>query len=63
LDMLEDSAPEAGFWLGDALTVADVGLFSILHCLRSDLSQWQQDEINRRPQLRTWLDRVDASTR
>jgi glutathione S-transferase len=63
LDMLEDSAPEAGFWLGDAITVADVGLFSILHCLRSDLSQWQRDEINRRPHLRAWLDRVDASTR
>lgn len=62
LDMLEDTAPASGFWLGDQITVADIGLFGILHCLRSDLSQWQWDEIERRPTLRNWLDRVDQVT-
>jgi glutathione S-transferase len=62
LDMLEDTAPESDFWLGDEMTVADIGLFGILHCLRSDLSQWQWDEIDRRPRLRGWLDRVDKVT-
>lgn len=63
LDMLEDKAPESGYWLGEDLTVADIGLFGILHALRSDLSQWQWDEIDRRPRLRAWLDRVDAVTK
>ena len=62
LDTLEDRAPETGFWMGDEMTVADIGLFPVLHALRSDLSQWQKDEINRRPRLRAWLDRVDAAT-
>ena len=63
LDMLEDTAPESAYWLGDEITVADIGLFWILHCLRSDLSQWQWNEIDRRPRLSSWLDRVDKITR
>jgi glutathione S-transferase len=63
LDLLDDSAPETGFWVGAQITVADIGLFAILHSMRSDLSQWQMDQINQRPKLRAWLDRVDADTR
>lgn len=62
LDLLEDRAPESGYWLDQEPTVADIGLFGIVHALRSDLSQWQWDEIDRRPRLRAWLDRVDAMT-
>lgn len=62
IDLLEDKAPEHGFWIGEQITVADISLFGSLHCLRSDLSPWQRDEVNRRPKLRAWLDRVDAQS-
>ena len=62
LDMLEDRAPETGFWMGDEMTVADIGLFAVLHALRTELSRWPMDEINRHPRLCAWLDRVDAQT-
>jgi len=63
LDMLEERVPEKGFWLGETMTVADIGLFGVLHSLRSDMSPWQMKEINRRPRMRAWLDRIDAVTR
>lgn len=62
LDQLEGVAPESGFWISEQPTVADIGLFGILHCLRSDISPWQRDQINARPRLRAWLERVDAVT-
>jgi glutathione S-transferase len=62
LDKLEDRAPESGVWVGNALSVADIGLFPILHSLRTQLSQWQMQEIAKRPKLSAWLDRVDAAT-
>ncbi len=63
LDQLEGRAPIDGFWVGDHVTVADISLFGVLHCrLRSAMSPWQKTEINARPQLRAWLDRVDAAT-
>ena len=63
LDMLEARAPEAGFWVADELTVADISLFGVLHCLRAGISPWQRDRIGERPRLSAWLDRVDAVTR
>ena len=63
LDKLEDRVPDSGFWIGDEMTVADIGLFGILHCLRSELSPWQMNEINRRSRMRAWLDRIDVMTR
>lgn len=63
LDLLEGRVPDSGFWVGEQMTVADIGLFGILHCMRSDLSPWQMNEINRHPRMRAWLDRVDALTR
>ncbi len=63
LDLLEARAPMRGFWNGDALTVADVGLFGHLRALRTELTRWQSREIELRPVLVDWLDRVDAKTR
>jgi len=64
LDFLERRAPERGFWGGrDRVSVADLGLFAQLHSLRSPLTRWQADELERRPALVDWLDRVDEATR
>lgn len=63
LDQLDARAPAEGFWVGDALSVADVGLFGQLHGLRNALTPWQRDQIAARPRLTAWLDRVDARTR
>lgn len=63
LDHLETRAPHRGFWLGDTLTVADVGLFGHLRALRTDLTRWQAREMELRPALVDYLDRVDARTR
>ena len=62
LDSLERRAPAAGFWLGEHLSVADLGLFAHLHSLCTPLTPWQQDQVEARPALRAWLDRVDLAT-
>lgn len=62
LDDLELRAPQADFWLGDRLSPADLGLFAQLHALRHDLTPWQKQQIEARPRLSGWLDRVDAAT-
>ena len=43
--------------------MADIGLFAQLHSLRSALTPWQREQVEARPALRAWLDRVDAATR
>ncbi|MFB1482648.1 glutathione S-transferase family protein [Corallococcus sp. RDP092CA] len=63
LDQLEARAPEHGFWLNGALSVADLALFAQLHSLRTPLTPWQGAEVERRVRLRAWLERVDAATR
>ncbi len=64
LDALEARAPERGFWLGDAPSIADVGLFGQLHALRIEaLTPSQARELKLRPALTDWLDRVDEATR
>ena len=62
LDALDRRAPRSGYWLGDALTVADLSLFAQLHGLRAPLTPRQAKLIAERPQLTAWLDRVDAAT-
>lgn len=62
LDCLELRAPAAGFWLGERLSAADLGLFAQLHSLRAPLTPWQSAQIEARPRLCAWLDRVDAAT-
>lgn len=60
LDQLDARAPEAGFWLGPTITVADIAIFAQLHGLRNALTAWQQEQIKRRARLSAYLDRVDA---
>jgi len=62
LDDLEARAPGTGFWLGQAPGVADVAMFAQLGSLRTELTAWQNREIEKRPRLVDWLDRVDAAT-
>ncbi len=62
LDALEARAPEQGFWLG-SFSMADIGLFGILHGFRLDITPWQRDQLAARPRLTRYLDRVDAATR
>jgi glutathione S-transferase len=62
LDQLEVRAPSRAYWLGPALTVADISMFAQLRSLRTDLTAWQKSEIESRPALREWLDRVDRAT-
>ena len=63
LDQLDDRAPEAGFWITeDALTVADIAIFSQLHGLRNPLTARQRDMIRKRSRLSAYLDRVHADT-
>jgi len=63
LDSLERLAPADGYWLGEPLTVADLGLFAHLHSLRTPLTPWQRSRVEVRPALLAWLDRVDLATR
>jgi glutathione S-transferase len=62
LDHLEARAPEAGYWLGDKPSVADIGLFAHLHSLRLPQTPWRAAELAQRPRLTRWLERVDAAT-
>ncbi|HSP78871.1 MAG TPA: glutathione S-transferase family protein, partial [Myxococcaceae bacterium] len=62
LDALEARAPGDGFWLG-AFSVADIGLFSMLHSMRIPLTAWQAEQVAARPKLTRYLERVNAATR
>jgi len=62
LDHLEARAPESGFWMGDAPSVADLGLFAQLHELRLPDIPFRAADIASRKRLHAWLDRVDAAT-
>jgi glutathione S-transferase len=63
LDALDRRAPATGFWLGPQLGLADLALFAQLHSLRTPLTPWQHAQVQARPALRAWLDRVDLATR
>jgi glutathione S-transferase len=62
LDRLEARAPESTFWIGDALSVADVSIFGQLQGMRTDLTPAQRASVEKRPKLRSYLDRVDTAT-
>ncbi len=62
LDHLSQRAPEKGFWMGDTITVADLGIFSQLHSMRIALTPWQSEEIAKRAKLTAYLERVDRAT-
>lgn len=63
LDHLEERAPEKGFWLGASPSIADLGIFAQLRSLRTQLTAAQSREIELRPRLVDYLDRVDSATR
>ncbi len=63
LDALERRAPATDFWLGDRLGLADLALFAQLHSLRTPLTVWQHAQVQARPALSAYLDRVDLATR
>jgi glutathione S-transferase len=62
LDQLEQRAPQAGFWLGDVLSVADLALFAQLHSFRTPLTPAQAQELAKRAKLSAYVDRVNAAT-
>jgi glutathione S-transferase len=62
LDQLDARAPADGFWVGDALSVADLGIFAQLGSLRTLLTPWQRDRLAERNDLSRYLDRVDVAT-
>jgi glutathione S-transferase len=62
LDALEGRAPEDGYWLG-SFSLADIGLFGILHSLRTPLTPRQHQQVDSHSRLKRYLDRVDAATR
>jgi glutathione S-transferase len=61
LDRLERLAPlgssDEPFWLGH-VSVADAALYGHLQALRTDLTPSQRDEVERRPRLCAYLNRV-----
>lgn len=63
LDALDARAPTEGYWMGPAVTYADLALFAQLHGLRNRYTARQSSMIAARPRLTAWLDRVDAATR
>ncbi len=62
LDQLEELAPEAGYWTGDTINVADIAIFAQLHSLRIDLTPWQRNMVEQRGRLTAYLDRVNLRT-
>ncbi len=62
LNHLEARAPREGYWLGPTPGVADVAMFGQLASFRTPLTVWQAQELEKRPRLVDWLDRVDAVT-
>ena len=63
LDQLERRAPDAGFWVADRITAADLALFGQLQSFRCPLTPWQADQLRRRERLSRYLDRVHEATR
>jgi glutathione S-transferase len=63
LDKLERRAPATTFWLGDAVSRADIALFAQLQSLRAPMFRWQRIELESRRALVAYLDRVDLATR
>ena len=63
LDALNARAPEDGFWVSEAVSVADVAMFGQLQSFRTGLTRGHAEELLLRPRLVAYLDRVDAATR
>lgn len=62
LDHLEALAPTTGYWVSPEITVADVSLFGQLQSFRTGLTPHERSDVEARPRLRAYLDRVDVAT-
>jgi glutathione S-transferase len=61
LDKLDARAPRDGYWLGDAVSRADIAIFAQLWSLRTDLTFAQSESLERRSRLLSYLMRVDRA--
>lgn len=59
LDQLDARAPTEGFWCGDRLGVADLGLYGQLRSFGTELTPVQGAAVASRPRLSAWLGRVE----
>ncbi len=62
LDHLEARCPERDYWVGAAISTADLGIFAQLQSLREDITPRQKLSVEKRRRLTEYLDRVDAAT-
>lgn len=62
LDTLDARAPESGFWLGEHVGLADLGLFAQLRSLETPITPRQAGELSKRRRLHQYLSRVDRAT-
>lgn len=63
LEKLDARAPARGYWCGESITVADLGLFPQLQGLRTELTPAWASRVEARTRLTAWLDRVQGATR
>jgi glutathione S-transferase len=59
---LDARAPDAGFWLGERPSVADISLFAQLESLRYPRTPFQAEVVNSHRRLAAYLDRVGKAT-
>jgi glutathione S-transferase len=62
IDQLDSRAPKHGYWLGDRVSTADLGILAQLRSMQTELTPWQRNVIAKRNTLSTYLGRVDALT-
>ena len=61
LDQLDARAPGDGFWCGERIGVADLGLFGQLRSFGTALTPAQGAAVAARPRLSAWLARVEGA--
>ena len=62
LDQLDARTESRTFWLGEHISVADLGIYAQLHSLRCELTPRQWESIASRQHLDAYLDRVERAT-
>lgn len=62
LDHLEALAPTTGYWVSPEISIADVSLFGQLQSFRTYLTPQERADVEARPRLRAYLDRIHTAT-
>ena len=62
LDALDLGAPEQGGWVSEGLSAADYALFGQLQSFRCGLTPSRRAQVEARPRLTSYLDRIDRLT-